>query len=216
MQIKDLTIDRVDAVDAPATGRPFLLLKSGDPAEVAKNFEDLSGMVAAALKALQEDKVSLPAKSATALNGVSKLLNGADLFQPKAMHPGEECPPGQHMVNGQCVAKEPAAMAKEAPTGDQFKVDNTGVVTPATEKLMYETVKSLPEAVAKSLAPQFDALTAVLTKLTELATPAKAGDKPLKSNQVGGQDQIVKAAPKKMGEGLFANVLFGQTAQSGR
>jgi len=208
MEIKELAIDRVDAVDVPATGRPFLLMKTADPAEVAKNAVDLGTAVAMALKALQEDAIELPMKSATALNGVSKLLNGADLFKPKATMPGADaapdaCPPGMKMgPDGKCMPAMPMVERKQAPTGDQSMTANPGVVTPATEQLTY--------AVKSAMAPMFEELTGAIKALTE-QTGVKTSIAP-KSKQVQDAEPVVKSGTKKFGEGLFSNVLFGQPA----
>ncbi|MER3439303.1 MAG: hypothetical protein C4346_17900, partial [Chloroflexota bacterium] len=60
-QLKDVEVERVDAVDAPATRRKWLLLKSEEEDEEVVNADELSRIVRSLLDALaKEEEGSLP------------------------------------------------------------------------------------------------------------------------------------------------------------
>lgn len=88
-KLKEMEIDRVDGVAAPATGRKFLLIKSDEPDEQDRNLEELLGRVKAALKALSEEQnPGLSRKTAEALNKVAEALGMEVKFE--AREPGSE------------------------------------------------------------------------------------------------------------------------------
>jgi len=87
-ELKDLDVDRVDAVDKPATARSFLLFKSedGNAEQILRGY----GMVATAadlvLKAIRKDKNAVVSrKSAIALNGLAQVLNSDAVFVGKSV-----------------------------------------------------------------------------------------------------------------------------------
>jgi len=92
-ELKDLDVDRVDAVDKPATGRNFLLFKSEDGAPVMKDGTAILkgyGMVATAAAAvitkMRTDKNAVVSrKSAIALNGLAQVLGQDPVFVGKSV-----------------------------------------------------------------------------------------------------------------------------------
>lgn len=64
-------------------------------------------------------------------------------------------------------------------------------------------VDALSDAIAKALAPH-------LAPLAELAKALQPTTPPPASRQPAGEESIAKSRPKRLGEGLFADVVFGR------
>ena len=87
-QLKDLDVERVDGVDKPATGRPFLLFKSEDaPADqIMKGYAMTATAADAFLKAIRTDKNAvMSVKSAIAVNGLAQVLGQGAVFLSKSV-----------------------------------------------------------------------------------------------------------------------------------
>lgn len=106
-ELKDLDVDRVDAVDKPANGRAFALYKSrdGQPltkgqetptmaqeitkselAEIMKQYASVATAADMLLKALRKDTVGKVSKStAIAVNGLAQIMGAEPVFVSKAV-----------------------------------------------------------------------------------------------------------------------------------
>lgn len=85
-ELKDLDVDRVDAVDRPATGRNFLLFKSEDGTQIMKGYGALATAAANVLKHVRKDADAVVAKNAAiALNGLAQVLGQDPVFVDKSV-----------------------------------------------------------------------------------------------------------------------------------
>lgn len=83
-ELKDLSVDRVDGVDKPATGRNFLLFKGADGDAVMKGYGMVATASDAVLKAIRTDKnATVSRKTAIALNGLAQVLGQDAVFVGK-------------------------------------------------------------------------------------------------------------------------------------
>lgn len=171
----DVDVERVDAVDKPATRRRWLLLKSEEADEEMVNAEELAKAAESVLEALAKeegDGLPLSEQAVAALNALAKLLNFGAEFKsakkPQENAPGYGYPEPQKKPAKKDAEPEPDPVQKAI-------LDELRAMREALEK----------QAVAKSVAHP-------------------------RSKQPQGEDRIEKAAPKKWGEGLFTDVIFGQ------
>jgi hypothetical protein len=85
-ELKDLDVDRVDAVDKPATGRNFLLFKSEDGDQIMKGYGMTATALGLVLKAIRKDKHAVVSrKTAIALNGAAQVLGQDAVFVGKSV-----------------------------------------------------------------------------------------------------------------------------------
>jgi hypothetical protein len=97
-ELKELDVDRVDAVDRPATGRAFALYKSeGDKtmateitkdqlSQLLKNYASVATAADMLLKALRKDAAGKVSKStAIAVNGLAQIMGAEPVFVSKAV-----------------------------------------------------------------------------------------------------------------------------------
>lgn len=86
-QLTDLDVDRVDAVDKPATGRSFLLFKGeADAEQVLKGYGMVATAASAVLSKMRTDKNAVVSrKSAVALNGLAQVLGQDAVFVGKSV-----------------------------------------------------------------------------------------------------------------------------------
>jgi len=86
-QLTDLDVDRVDAVDKPATGRSFLLFKGeADAEQILKGYGMVATAASAVLSKMRTDKNAVVSrKSAVALNGLAQVLGQDAVFVGKSV-----------------------------------------------------------------------------------------------------------------------------------
>lgn len=86
-ELKDLDVDRVDAVDKPATGRNFLLFKSeAGAAAVMKSYGAVATAGHIVLEKMRTDKNAVVSrKTAVALNGLAQILGEDAVFVGKSV-----------------------------------------------------------------------------------------------------------------------------------
>jgi len=84
-EIEDADIERVDAVDRPATRRKWLILKSEEEDEQLVNLEELQKAALAVIEALQKEatngELGFGQKTVEALNTLAKLLDAKVQFK---------------------------------------------------------------------------------------------------------------------------------------
>jgi len=94
-EMKDLSVERVDGVDRPATGRKFILFKdesAGKGSQIMKGYAMTATAAAEVLKHFRQDGQAVVGKNtAVALNGLAQVLGAAPVFLSKAVptHPYE-------------------------------------------------------------------------------------------------------------------------------
>ena len=83
----NLIVTRVDAVDSPATGLPFLIIKSEEPDEMQKGAEELAKAAADVIEALSKETPDT-AETLASLNVLAQLLGLNKQFNaPEAEEP---------------------------------------------------------------------------------------------------------------------------------
>lgn len=176
-ELTDVDVDRVDAVDRPATRRKWLLLKSEEADEEMVNAEELAKAVESALEVLAKeegDGLPLSEGAVGALNTLAKMIGFDATFKAaKKKKPDEE---PAYAYGYPAPEKEPAKKDE----GDE-------------------------ESFAKAVLDELRGLRETLEK----QAVQKSADRPA-SKQPDGEEKIAKSAPRKWGEGLFADVIFGQ------
>lgn len=179
-EIKDADIERVDAVDKPATGRKWLILKSEEEDEEMVNLEELQKVAMSVIEAVQkeasEGEVGLGQEAVEALNTLAKLLNAGVQFKAKAKKPKEEYGYGYGYP-------EPDEDEKKKP---KKKAEDENPLLKALEAQM-QVLNEIKDSLQKS----------------QVAKSAPA------SKQPEDPARVEKSAARKWGEGLFADVLFG-------
>jgi hypothetical protein len=93
IQLKDLSVERVDGVDRPATGRKFLLLKSEDGGSKAimKGYAMTATAASAVLKAVRANAATMKLSKSTmvAMNGLAQVLGADAVFKDVPTQPYE-------------------------------------------------------------------------------------------------------------------------------
>lgn len=185
-ELTDLEVDRVDAVDRPATRRKFLIVKDeagaagaatgatgeADPAAAAGEAKVLLAKATGALSALRKaEGLTLPGDVVSAMNELIDAVGDATIAKFEA--PKAETKPED----------KPAETAKaEAKPFDE-------------DRLAEKIAKGIVEGIRKAADEEY---------------AAESGSAGAASAQPAGQSAVTKAAPRKMGEGLFSNVIMGR------
>jgi hypothetical protein len=183
-ELQDLEVDRVDGVDEPATGRRFILMKNAegkvDTVIKAEEFEQLKS---------DAGKLITTAKSALA-----------------ALAKGD----GLALSDAQAGALNELAKLLEA--GHEFKAA-TAKAADGTASAGAPAAGS-PEAIAAAVGTAVaDAIEKNLGSRLEKVEKALEARPPKPVAPASGQpagEPITKGAPKKLGEGVFSNIVFGQ------
>lgn len=179
-KLRDLEVERVDGVHDPATGQQFLILKAEEPDELRENVRNLLTSLERALHLLAKDENALTEETAQAFNEVARALDLDLAF--KAKKPKEE---EEEEGYGYPEPKKPKAeKAEEAEAGKAEKADD------------------IRKALAELLDEKLATWTEQWTKALQAAPVTKA-----QSRQVQAQDAPGQA--RKLGEGLFTDIVFG-------
>lgn len=214
-QLTELDIHRVDGVKTPATGIPFLMLKTSDPDEMRVNAERLANAAAAVVDQIAAAHESgaegrlleMTEKTADALNVLAKMLNRDTKFVVGKKSTKTEKQTGE---GGDAPA----------PTGEE-----PGAGQEDGDDMPNEVAKQLDERVSKiekAIGEQTDLLKLLVDQKKPAAAAsavAKEDPKGKAESQQADPDAVAKSAKsqvRKMGEGLFDNVIFAKTQVLGR
>lgn len=177
--LKDLEIDRVDAVEEPATGHKFLILKTEDPNELRANLSILVSACEGVFKVIKDSGIAFPGSVADSLSRLASILQY----------------PAEFKANKES-AGEPQMESKESPTAEK-KADE-GKVESATTKATDIDLNAITVAVQKGIEAAFEKL---LKEQEEKKT------EPVSKQAKTTEPE--KQKPRKLGEGLFTNIIFG-------
>ena len=228
-QIRNLVVDRVDAVDSPATGLKFLVFKSDDPVVLRERTSKINAALDALFGQLAQDQAfSASQETVDAINAVAKAA-GVENFEV-AIEKACGSSDAKGSKDKKRLKKDEAADTKDDPDDESDESEDDGEVSaaPATDteaeveadagdaeelELSSDDLQALTAAVASSVKAQVGELLAPLEKrLAALeGTPVKRRvviQQP--SRQAEGQDQPVKKSVPEMGNGLFNDIVFGQ------
>lgn len=184
-ELQDLEVDRVDGVDEPATGRRFILMKNAegkvDTVIKAEEFEQLKSDAGKLITTAKSALAALAKGDGLALSDAQA---GALNELAKLLEAGHE------------FKAATAKAADGAGAGD-------GKGTPDPNAALAAAVGT---AVAEGIAKSFGDRLEKLEKAVEARPPKPVAPA---SGQPAGEP-ITKGAPKKLGEGVFSNIVFGQ------
>lgn len=184
-KLENLEVDRADAVTDPAIRKGFLILKSADPGELQANLAKLAEVCASVLMSL-DPQMSYPEAAVGALNKLASTLQMPAAFKafppqnPNQPQPGDPLSPEDQPVDPNKPKKEPPPMLK-------------------SEDIVAIVEKAIEAGLAKYL---------VAPNAKSEDSAASPVQQPV-SKQVA-PTQSVKQPTKKLGEGLFKNVIFGR------
>lgn len=199
-ELQDIEVQRLDAVDSPASRRRWLILKSDTPEVEKMDPQALEKAALALCESLKADAadngLAMSEASLAALNGVAKTLGLSDQFSGK--------PADEGATDEQQKAEKEAA---EKAAQEQAAKDEGGTDAGASEGATAAAATSEP-ATKGEVAAIAKSLTALSEKIDKVAV-AKSETTAPPSKQERGQEVVTKSAPKEMGKGLFTNVVFG-------
>jgi hypothetical protein len=200
-ELEDIEVDRVDAVDRPATGRRWLIMKSEEEDENAAIAKELEERVAEVLEALANDaqgRGGLPLSEET-LSALNRLAALYGLNQPfsvaSAEMSAEEAPvQGAEADSAAEQASEPVAVAAEADEQKASADMEEGYGYPAPSHDIWNAILE-----------ELKAIRALLEK----GAVAKSQPTQVASRQPEPEARVRQPQARRWGEGLFADVLFG-------
>jgi hypothetical protein len=200
-ELEDIEVDRVDAVDRPATGRRWLIMKSEEEDENAAIAKELEERVAEVLEALANDaqgRGGLPLSEET-LSALNRLAALYGLKQPfgaaTAETPVEDVPSqATEAENAAEQAGEPVAVAAEADEQKASADMEEGYGYPAPSHDIWNAILE-----------ELKAIRALLEK----GAVAKSQPTQVASRQPEPEARVRQPQARRWGEGLFADVLFG-------
>ena len=219
-QLTDLEVDRVDAVERPATRRKFLILKdeAGDQKAAAGEAQKLLTAATKAMTTLRKaDGVALPADAVTALNEFVDAL-GDEKIEKFAAAAASTKQARKQVTD--------IATAKSLLTRAQAALPATGAIPEEFAEALDELQEALGTTAASKSAPfDEDSLASKIAKsivegLREAAKAESGEDEDdatgkiertaPASTQPAGQTAVTKSGPRKMGDGLFSNIVLGR------
>ncbi len=166
-KLSDLDLNRVDGVDAPATRRKFLILKSEEEDEEKVNLESVLDKLEEALTALA--KMELPDDIVDRLESVAKALE-LDLEFKRA----------------------------PKPKGDEGEEEEEGYGYPS------------PKAPKKKVELDVDALAQQIASAVASAVTESLRGEIAKSVKALSRQPVAQDSTRKLGEGLFTDIIFGR------
>jgi hypothetical protein len=208
-ELEDIEVDRVDAVDRPATGRRWLIMKSEEEDENAAIAKELEERVAEVLEALANDaqgRGGLPLSEA-ALSALNRLATLYGLQQPFSSAPAEAAAEASLVQGAEAdsaaeAASEPVAVAAEA--GEQ-ETDEQKVSAESQEGYGYPAPSYPNPDIWSAILEELKAIRALLEK----GAVAKSQPAQVASRQPEPEARVRQPQVRRWGEGLFADVLFG-------
>ena len=207
-ELEDIEVDRVDAVDRPATGRRWLIMKSEEEDENAAIAKELEERVAEVLAALANDAqgrggLPLSEETLSALNRLAALYGVQQPFSVASTEASAEASaeeaPGQ-AAEAESIAEqasEPVAVAAEADEQAEAAKEHEGYGYPAPH---YPN----PD-IWNAILDELKAIRALL----ERGAVAKSQPAQVASRQPEPEARVRQPQVRRWGEGLFADVLFG-------
>jgi len=199
--LKDLEVDRSDAVDEPATGRKWLVLKTEDPDELEANLQELADHAAGAIEALQKGAVALDRLSQKKLERLVKMLGPKHFKGTFTLRKAED--------EKDAAGEKPAAGAAEATTPS--KDISLSKDSLETLKGFTGAVGDLKTTVEKYFAagPEEEEEEPEEDGQTKRGLKKGRKDEDPESSQLEAGRRVKKTAPK-LGEGLFQNIVYGE------
>jgi len=207
-ELEDIEVNRVDAVDRPATGRRWLIMKSEEEDENAAIAKELEERVAEVLEALANDaqgRGGLPL-SEEALAALNRLATLYGLQQPFSAVSAEASEASAEGVLEQGAEAENAA--------EQASEQASEPVAVAAEANEQKASADMEEGYGYP-APSHDIWNAILEELKairallEKGAVAKSQPAQVASRQPEPETRVRQPQARRWGEGLFADVLFG-------
>ncbi len=203
-ELENIEVDRVDAVDRPATGRRWLIMKSEEEDENAAIAKELEERVAQALEALANDAqgrggLPLSEEALSALNRLAALYGVQQPFSAAPAEPTVEATSTQEAEATSATeqASEPVAVVAEADEQKVSAENQEGYGYPAPH---------YPEPdIWNAILDELKAIRALLEK----GAVAKAQPAQVASRQPEPETRARQPQARRWGEGLFADVLFG-------
>jgi len=203
-ELEDIEVDRVDAVDRPATGRRWLIMKSEEEDENAAIVKELEERVAEVLEALANEAqgrggLSLSEEALSALNRLATLYG---LQQPFSAAPAEA---STQEASGQGAEAEGAAEQASEPVAVAAEADEQKVSAEGMEGYGYPAPTYPSPDIWNEILEELKAIRALLEK----SAVAKSQPTQVASRQPEPEARVRQPQVRRWGEGLFADVLFG-------
>lgn len=217
-ELEELEVDRVDAVDDPATGHKFLLLKTDDPDEIEANLQSLAVECFNALRAVAKGKVELDRLSAKKLSKIAKMLGVKGLTLTIRKERDEE-EPAKVEASASGTKTDAAQAGKAEAQNRPWQAAQAGK---AEAKADAPTISLAKESL--------DALKGVTDSVKELKkflsddddderddddTSSRTSREPKRKEvesaqlQAGNGKKLSKSGVPKFGEGMFDNLFAG-------
>lgn len=196
-ELSDIEVQRLDAVDKPATRRPWLILKSEGATKMDP--QALEKAALALVENLTKDAgaegLAMSEGSLGALNVLAKSLGLAKAFAPKAPPAAPPPPP----------AAPPQDPCEELLAQRLSKMED-GIAS---------VTKSVGDLTAKMAAPAAPAAPAPAPAAVAKSVDGVPASAPPASTQARGQDPAPQAGAPELGKGLFTSVIFAPPATPG-
>lgn len=215
-ELEDVEVERVDAVDRPATGRKWLLMKSEEEDETMLNVSHFEEIVRAALTQMKSEHdrgtLTLSEEAAAALNALAALVGeSAELFQATAQRIEESKPVSEDLHDTQAPANADAVAESVTVEQEVQKAEEDGATQPQQETKEVEKQDEGygygypdPQIFAMML-DELKAIHKLLADMVSKQAVQKASPPP--SRQPEPAEKTARVP--RWGEGLFADVVFG-------
>lgn len=193
-ELEELEVDRVDAVDSPATGAKFLILKAEEPDELRQNAQQLAEAANAVLSSLSQDKaVSYSPDAVSKLNALAKMLDVETEFTPKKPEKND----ADSDTKGEKNNLQKKDQSKEKPKVDPQKGE---------PEQQQKDQPDLHETISKSIMAGFEKLTAKIESLAK--EPEEVEQQQQKTAPVSKQAKLKGDDSSNDGEVSFENIFF--------
>jgi len=202
-ELQDIEVERVDAVDRPATGRKWLILKSEEEDEQMVNIDEFESIVRTALTQIKMEHdrgaLTLSEQSAAALNALAALVGeGGELFHAQAA-----AEPVQEAAQ-ESATEQQAELAESVPAATQESEEAERKEAAEEGQDSYGYGYPDPQMLAMIL-DELKAIRQLLAEMVQKQSVQKSAPPPSKQPDPA---ERVSRIPR-WGEGLFADVIFG-------
>lgn len=182
-----LKIDRVDGVDDPATGKPFLLMKAGDADDVLGSLASIQKKVSEVIEAMRSEGVSLS-------KGLAEhVVQLAKMCELKCVTKEVE------EAAAAAVAPPPAAAAAAAVPGDALAASLAKMADGLSS--LSKSIESMPDRIVEGIAKSFE-------DGGEGGEPPPAEPPPESQQPAPEPVQKGRGTGREFGKGLFHDVIF--------
>lgn len=215
-ELMEMDVDRVDAVDHPASRRKFLIRKSEGETDVQKISKALIS-----LRPYAAQTSGQPTPKEIWESAIDVLAKAVEPGAEGALSYAKEAIPSLDALAKACGA--PVAFTEKGPMwsdeNGRKKAGDAHSPMPGEPKMkdafegLSEAVKGLTTAAtaiaasATAIVKSADSIAASVEKVAVAKAEGEVKPKP-KSTQ-SDKDEVVKAVSPKMGEGLFTSAIFG-------